>query len=572
MSESEQQQGKAPSKPAGAFSIAGWIVDPATDRIACGDKTIQLEPKVMQVLEYLARHPGQVVSREELEATVWSGRVVGYDAVTNAIIKLRKAFNDDPKRPRIIETLSKKGYRLVAPVHLVPEPAGAAQTGGSDLPSVRSRSRWSRTGVVVLLIILLATAGALFMFEPWRATDDTADKGSTLTSIAVLPFTNLSGDPEQEYFVDGMTDDLITDLSKISGLFVSARSAVFAYKGTPVNIQDVSQALGVRYVLEGSVRKSGQTLRITAQLVDATTGFELWAERFDRNLKDVFALQDEITAKIVSALEVKLTRVEHQKLARRYTDNLEAYDYFLRGLELYGRRSKEDNLSARELFEKATQVDPNFAWAYAGLANTYASAVINGWSDAPERSLERGYEVARKAIALDDLLPQAHFAMARLHRERRELEQAAAEAKKAVELEPNYADAYVLLGAILIYAGKPEDGLKMIQKAIHLNPQQTARYHFHRGQAYFTLGRYKEAIDVFERGLERYPGSQRLRVWLIASYAHMGRQEDAKWEGDQLLVADPKFSVKRLEQIVPYKDRAHLERLIDGLRKAGLPE
>ncbi len=532
----------------------------------------------MDLLVVFANRPGEVLSREELEATVWQGTVVGYDALSSAIIKLRKAIEDDPKHPRIIETIPKKGYRLVAEVFIPPEATPNVSVTSKPI-SIFTQNPVHLAASVTLVLLLSITV--LIVWQNRQSIWVDSAKTSTVSvsaplpdkpSIAVLPFTNLSDDPEQDYFSDGLTEDLITDLSKISSLLVISRNSVFTYKGSPLKTRDVARELGVRYMLEGSVRKSGDRVRITAQLIDATSEFHMWAERFDRELKDIFALQDEVNAKIIDSLKVKLTTGERKSLVGRYTDSIEAYDYFLQGRDYLWRRSKETNLTARGFFEKAIELDPNFARAYSDLARTHAREVIDGWTDSPQYSLEHAQQLALKAIALDPKQAQAHFNISIVHLYRKAHKDAVLAAEKAILLDPNYADAYVQLAAILTYAGMPEKALALVEKAIRLNPHYPLGYARVLGYAHFTQGRYQAAIEGFTRAIERNPGAQRTHMWLAASYALSGQLEEAQWEVQEVLALDPEFSLTRISQAVPYKDPAHLERLVDALRKAGLPE
>jgi len=275
-------------------------------------------------------------------------------------------------------------------------------------------------------------------------------------SVAVLPFANMSADPEQEYFSDGMAEDLITDLSKISRLFVIARNSAFIYKGKNVKVQQVGEELGVRYVLEGSVRKAGSRVRITAQLVDTKTGYHLWAERYDRNLDDIFELQDEVTQKIVAALKVELTQGEQENLERTPTDNLEAYDYFLRGESFLWRTTKETNAQARQMFKRAVALDPEFALAYAHLGMTHWWDWSLLWSSDPDH-LEQSLDLCQRAVAIDDGLSMGHLIMGASFLWKKQHEQAITEAKRAVELNPNDADCYAYLGWILNFSGRPEE-------------------------------------------------------------------------------------------------------------------
>ena len=551
-------------------------MDPAANRLSRGDQTARLEPKVMEVLVYLASHPGEVVTREALEAAVWAGSVVGYDTLTGVIQKLRRAFDDDPKNPRIIETLSKKGYRLMAPVESVRElPSTAAQASSKETSTAtRFLNRRSRTGKLALFIALLVitgTAGALFWLSPWKATDDMAGGEPKTISIAVLPFDNLSGDPEQEHFADGITDDLITGLAKNSALLVIARDSSFVYKDQPLDVRQIAQRLAVRYILNGSVRRIGERVRINAQLIDAATEGHMWAERYDGELSNIFNLQDGITQKIVSALAVRMSTGERQDLGIPLTDNPLAYDSFLIGRQrFYLYLNKDENRKAREHFQKAIDFDEDFAMAYAMLGWTHAFDVMNGWSDARDRSLLRAHELATKAISLQRSLPVAYFVKGLAYREREEYVKALVEAEKAIEYDPNYANAHVLLATLLYYAGRPEEGLERIQKAMRLNPHHPYNYTFHLGQALYILGRYSEAIEAFNKGIASNPASERLHLWLAAAYAQSGDIDEAEWEAHQVLTLNPEFSLHRMQQAFPFKDSTDREHFLVGLRKAGL--
>jgi adenylate cyclase len=339
-------------------------------------------------------------------------------------------------------------------------------------------------------------------------------------SIVVLPFVNMSGDPEQEYFSDGITEDLTSDLFKISGLFVIARNSAFTYKGKAVKVQDVGRELGVKYVLEGSVRRADNQVRINAQLVDSTTGHHVWAERYDRELKDLFALQDEIVQKIVFALKVKLTPEEQERFQRFPTDNLEAYDYLLRGVESHYRLTKEANIQARQMFEKALVLDPQYAGAYAALGWTYWNDWLYHWSQ-DLQNLERAFELAQKAIALDDSQPKAHQLLSWVYLWwKKQPEQALAEAERAITLDPNFADGYAVLADVLSVVGRPEDAIGVAEKAIRLNPRgpEAAWYLDELGFDYRLAGRVEEAIAALKQALVHDPNYQFAYWNLAASY------------------------------------------------------
>ena len=410
--------------------------------------------------------------------------------------------------------------------------------------------------------------------EPPKASREAAgqpqpsQKGMELPdkpSIAVLPFANLSGDPEQEYFSDGMTEDLITDLSKLSGLFVISRNSVFLYKGKAVKPEQIGKELGVRYVLEGSVRKAGSRVRITAQLVDATTSYHLWADRYDRDLQDIFAVQDEVTRKIVAALQVKLTEGEQQRMGHTPTNNLEAYEYFLRGLEFHAHRTQEANGQARQMFERAIALDPNFAAAYAWLGRTYVLDWFHRWSQDPQ-VLERALALAGQAIALNESLPGAYQTLGYIYMAKKQYDQAVVEAEKAVALDPNDADAVLTLGEVLSCVGRSQEAMEFVEKAMRLNPHYPASYVFALGQVYYLTGCYEEAITALQRVLARNPDHRAAHFFLAIIYAELGRQEEARAQLKQCGKLSPLTSSEPILERIPISDQALLNRWRDVLQ------
>jgi TolB-like protein/Tfp pilus assembly protein PilF len=389
-------------------------------------------------------------------------------------------------------------------------------------------------------------------------------------SIAVLPFANMSGDPKQEYFSDGMTEELITALSKVPYMFVIARNSTFSYKGKPVKIRQVAEELGVRYVLEGSFRKIGDKVRVAAQLIDAIKGHHLWAERYERELKDIFALQDEITMKILRALEVKLTEGEQSTMRRKGTDNLEAYLKALQALEYYNRMNKEGNLLARQMAEEAIALDPEYARPYRILAGCHLLDLWFGLSKSPKKSLEQAVEMAQKAISLDESHPCGYEILSGIYMLMRQHEKAIAEAERAIALDPNGADAYSVLGIVLIYAGRQQEAIAPLEKAIRINPIAPSKYFKRLGIAYRDTGRYEEAIAQLKKAINRSPDSLLAHLTLTATYSLAGRDEEARAEASEVLRIQPKFSLERLAKTVPYKNKADRDRVIDALRKAGL--
>ncbi len=389
-------------------------------------------------------------------------------------------------------------------------------------------------------------------------------------SIAVLPFQNMSGDPEQDYFADGVSEDIITALSKLSQLFVIARNSSFAFKGKNVPVRELGKTLGVRFVLEGSVRKAGNRVRITAQLIDATNDGHLWAERFDRDLTDIFAVQDDVTGKIVAALSVNLTQGDRQRLTAEHSDNLEAFDCFLRGRELWWRHAKEPNSQARELLRRAIELDPDFAPAYAWLAAVHVHDYLNQWSAAPSQSLELAGEAVGRAVALDDRYPYAQFALAMTNLWMRRHDDAIRAAENSIALDPNFANGHVNLGVILHYAGRSEEALPCFERAMELDPLCPGMWlHFH-GQVYFQMRRYEEAVSVLKRRIFRFPETDISRVLLAACYGQMGRLDEARVEWREALRVNPDYSLEHRRKVLPYKNPADFETVVDGLRKAGL--
>ncbi|MBT8364164.1 MAG: hypothetical protein KJP23_05615 [Deltaproteobacteria bacterium] len=353
-------------------------------------------------------------------------------------------------------------------------------------------------------------------------------------------------------------------------LFVIARNSTFTYKSKPVKIQQVGRELGVRYVLEGSVQRSGNRIRITAQLIDASTGQHLWVERYNRDLKDIFVLQDEITMKIMTALQVKLTEGEQARLFGKGTANLQAYEKVLQGMEHSRRLNIVGNVQARELFEEAIALDPEYSMAYAHLAQTHLLDVWLGLSKSPDKSIEKCVELVQKALALDDTLALTHNLWSHIYRLKRQHEKAIAEGERAVALNPNGADAHAYFAPVLFSADKPQEALAMIKKAIRLNPFPPNIYFQYLGSAYLNIGQYEEAIVAYKKALIGEPDNLFAHIGLVATYSFLGRNEEARAEAEEVRRIAPKFSLGYFEKIAPSKNRVGLERYIDALRKAGL--
>jgi adenylate cyclase len=390
-------------------------------------------------------------------------------------------------------------------------------------------------------------------------------------SIAVLPFVNMSGDQEQEYFSDGITEEIITGLSKVPRLFVIARNSSFTYKKKAVKVQQIGLELGVRYVLEGSVRKAGDRVRITAQLIDATTGHHLWAERYDRDLKDIFALQDEITLEIMKAMQVKVTEgAQACEWIKHGTDNYEAYEKCLKGMEHFRRFTPEDNVQARELFEDATALDPKSSGAYVMLGWTHLTEVLHGCSKDPATSIECALEFSRKSIVLDDSQADAYSLLGNIYLLMRRYDEAITQAERAVALRPNGADHHVWLAMVLTSAGRPEEALGLIRKALRLNPLPPNWYFLVWGDAQRMLGQYEEAIESYQKALDRSPDFLLVRIGLAACYSASGRGEEARAAVEEILRIAPGFSLEAFGKGLTLKNHADSERYLEALRSAGL--
>jgi adenylate cyclase len=386
---------------------------------------------------------------------------------------------------------------------------------------VRSAHRLVVAGLLLLVGGIIAVRYLLF---PILGTQDSVLRTPEAVpfpdkpSIVVLPFVNLSGDPEQEYFSDGITEDITADLSKLSSLFVIARNSAFTYKGKAVKVQEVSREMSVRYVLEGSVRKVGEQVRVTAQLIDGPSGGHLWSGRYDRPLQDIFAVQDEIVQQLVIMLRVAVQEAEQERVRRIPTDNLTAYDSLLRGVEYMLRWTKEGNLQARHLYEQAIALDPQFAGAYAALAWTYWGELVFGWSATPQ-TLERMEELARQALTLNDTLPLAHGLLSHVYLMKRQPEAALAAAEQAVALDPNFAEAHIWRAQNLMAVDRPAEAVRAVEEATRLNPRAPFWYPNNLGRAYYLMGRYEEAIAAHQQVLLRNPKYLVAYMSLVVNYA-----------------------------------------------------
>ncbi len=432
---------------------------------------------------------------------------------------------------------------------------------------------WRNAMIAVAAVLVVGAAAAVWHFY-LRAPqiEPVSEKDMALPlpdkpSIAVLPFTNIGG-PEQEYIADGITEQIITNLAMSPELFVIASNSTFTYKGKPVMVQQVSRELGVRYVVEGSVQKSRDRIRITAQLIDATKGEHVWAENYDRDLKDIFAIQDEITIKILTATMGKLLGWE-ELTHEKGTTNVDAYLKYLKARTLLAT-NKPNNRRAQQMAEESIALDPKFALAYSLLGMIYNAEVSNGWSQSPAKDLKRASELAQEAIGLDEALANPHFVLAWICLLQRKHDEAIAEGEKAVALAPNSATAYINLGGSLMWADRPEEAIFMLKNGSRLSPFPDEWQLIYFGAAYTFAARYEEALSYFKRLKERNPDSMWGYFWPASIYGHLGREEEAHAAAKELLRLNPKFSVEYWVKWPVPKNRDKWNLIINGLRKAGL--
>jgi adenylate cyclase len=461
-----------------------------------------------------------------------------------------------------------KIYRVITD----PEKAGAA------IREKKVQSKHRRMAILAIAAVLFAGAAAtvlwnLYMPRTGPVPEPAATKKITppLTdkpSIAVLPFINLSRDPEQEYFSDGITNDIITDLSKFRELLIIASNTVFTYKGKPMKVKDLTKELNVRYVLEGSIQKIGGKVRINAQLIDAATESHLWAERFDRELKDLFAVQNEIVQTIVAKMAIKVDAAERARVLRKDTDNLAAYDYVLRGEEYLYRKTRSANINAEEMFKKAIELDPNYVTAYVGLGRKQADLVAYGWTEFPDKALQQAHDLAQKALSLDETHSGVHALLGNIYIYQGQHELAISELQRSIELNPNDAFSRRYLGMVMLWSGRPDDAIEAYETLLRYDPRTTPGTYMFLGLGYYLKGRYDMAISVAERGLVRHPDFVGNHIALAAAYAQAGRSEDAARAAEKVLKLDPFFEVEAYGTV--FQNPADRAAIKQGLRKAGL--
>lgn len=561
----------------------------------------RLEPRAMDVLVYLMQRAGRVVTRQELEDNVWAGTIVSYEALTVTINKIRSALQDNPHKPEFIETLPKKGYRLIAPVKSL-DLVSDSKTDLSDsetlvsTPTPKPSPWFSHPAILLMAVVLLVGLAGYGIFRQSVAVPGSRTafrnigQAENSVSIAVIPFANNSGNSEKDYFASGMTEYLITDLSRLSSLTVIARTSVMGYSSASANIKEISKDLNVRYVLTGSVQIIGDRIRVAVQLSDAATNIQLWADRFERKMNDIFLVQDEITQQIVAALVARLTGDGQTKPAQDYallvkeaaslrqsmdswrgTNNVEAYDSYIRGNALYTTITKEGNVLARRMFQRAIDIDPKFAEAYSAIALTYVDDYRNKWVADPLGAVDRAFDFANKAIAIDKNAAVAYLVLAysNLYGKKKP-EQAIASAEQAIKLYPSYADAYAVMASAYSFIGQPDKAIPITQHAIRLNPVASYVYYANLGRDNYFLGNLDDAVKNLKAATYRNANYLNAHLYLAAAYAKRGQMSDAGWEVEQIRTLDPNFSLDYWASTQPYRSAKRLNQMVSDIRKAGL--
>ncbi|MBN9220942.1 MAG: winged helix-turn-helix domain-containing protein [Mesorhizobium sp.] len=497
------------------FAFGPFVLDPDAGTLLRNDDPVAVGYRGLKLLAALVGRPGEILGKAELMDAAWPGTAVEEGNLTVQIAQLRKLLGPPAGGGEWITTVPRVGYRFTGAIEEVAD----ARRQALPLP----------------------------------------DK----PSIAVLPFVNLSNDPEQAAFADGLTEDLITDLSRADGLFVIARNSTFAYKGRATDVREIARDLGVRYLLEGSARRAAGRVRINAQLIDALNGQHLWADRFDRGLEDIFAVQDEVTARIVEALLGRLRTPP----ARNRPTSLEAYDLCVRARKLIDE-SPQAAREAHLMLTRALALDPDYAEACRWLAMNHWMGWVH-WGEPIDPNRRIALELARKAVAIDPNDAGCRWVLGNLLAYERSFDEADAEFARAFEIDPNEADAWATLADITTLAGHVEEGLEQIRKAFRLNPYPASWYYLTLGQAQYAARDYEAAVATLRRD-ETYRTSS--RRFLAASLAQLGRLDEARAEVDFFLVGSPHFTTSHWVMTEPFRDPATLDHFVDGFRKAGLPD
>jgi TolB-like protein/cytochrome c-type biogenesis protein CcmH/NrfG len=521
------------------LSFGDYEIDVERRELRRAKTLVHVEPQVFDLLVYLVENRDRVVSKDDLIASVWGGRIVSDSTLTSRINAARNAVGDSGRDKKLIRTIARKGLRFVGTVREQPEGVEPAQAGSPKAAEARE--------------------------PPGLPQPDRP-------AIAVLPFTNMTGNLEQEYFSDGISEDIITALSKLRWFFVIARNSSFIYKGRSVHLKQIAEELGVAYVVEGSVRKDGDRVRITAQLNDVATGSHIWAERYDRDLADVFAVQDEITEAIVAAIEPQLYAAENFRARRKPPDSMDAWDLLMRALSHYWRVTRQDNVVAQALLEKAIAIDPNYGQARGMLAASHTFSAHMGWEDMAATAAPIAESAAHAAILADSEDPWAHYALGCVYLFARRFDDSLAEFESALRLNPNFSLAQGYYGLTLAYCGRSAEAELAASRALRLSPHDplSAIYFGIASYAQYVGRNYKEAMRLAREGIRQradFVGAHRV---LTAAAGMAGQADIGKAALQELRRAQPNISLDWIAKQMPIKHDTEREHYLEGFRRAGL--
>lgn len=575
-----------------------YVLDLDRGCLVLDGKEIALRPKTFAVLQYLIENAGRLVSKDELLSAVWANLVVTEDALVQSIGELRRALGDDGSR--LIKTIPRRGYRFEAEVSVDPSIGQSSTETKPDSPATDDQARspervsgartplafftkapagWRIGLYAAFALAVLVVAGVLWrsVGGEWNVASlpGYGERSATTSpvfgakpAIAVLPLVNQAADSDREYFADGLTQDIINALGRFSALTVISWNGVLPYKGKPDRPEEIGRRLAVAYLVEGSVLQAGGRVRVSAQLVDTRQAQVLWSARFDEALAEVFELQDKITTQIVSALATRVAQIEERRAFAKPTESLEAYDYVLRARPALQRPTRANNAQARALLRRAIEIDPSYAAAYAGLAETYHIDVSLGWAESPLASLSRAEELATRALSLDHSEVRARVILARIHIFHQRYKQAEEEIERAIAINPNDAQSLAGRGNILLWLGQTDAAIEILEQARRIDPDLNVVDRFALGLAYYLKGRYDAAIEHTELNLRQIAGASSSRVLLAAAYAQANRTEDAARIVAAIRRIDPTLDAQEFG--TKFLNAVDLEHLRAGLRKAGL--
>jgi len=554
----------------GELRVGDWVVRPSQNELRRGEQVVRVEPKAIEVLVRLARRPGEVVGREELLSAVWPGVIVGDDALTQAIIKLRKAFDDDAHRPRYIETISKRGYRLIATVE------GAGSSAEPAVARAKVRRPLKRWWWVLAALALLSIAAVPLLRKvvpmPWPLAEDVRGQPRSFVQplIAVLPFTNASDDPRKEYLSDGITEDIIGALGRSSGLRVMSRNAVQPYRHKDVALSSIRDELKARYIVRGSVREAGGRLRVSIELSDADKGVLLWSDRYEGQGAEIFAMQDRIVRDMAAALHVKVTQLEQQRLESSPTENLEAHDLLLRARSLLNQIDRTSNREARALLARALELAPDYADILVYMGEAEIQRALFGWVEDPSVSMHRAEELARLVLASPAVRShaRAELLLARYHSNLGRPEEARVHSERALALNPADPDALYWKGAALLYVGRVEESVIAMEEARRFDPQLNAASGVNLVMGYFMAGRYQDAIALADILLSRYPRDVGLHAARTAAYSQLGDEANARAAAEQVRRFSPFYRTRFAGE--RFLKQEHKDKYRLALQRAGL--